>query len=146
MLHSKLKNRSNFHQFDLHRKASGVTLIELVIVISIIGILAAIAIPSYNNQMMKGNRSAAQQALLDIANRQQQYFLDSRIFAADLATLNYTVDDDVSRHYTITVSADNTATPPIFTLTATPDTGTSQSTDGALTINHLGVKTPSDKW
>lgn len=124
----------------------GFTLIELMVTVAIIGILASIAFPSYQQYIVKGNRAAAQAEMLDIASRQQQFLLADREYA-DLSKLNasgYAVSSEVSAKYTLTVDTDNAATPPIFTITMTP-TG-SQTEDGVLTLNSAGVKTPAGKW
>jgi prepilin-type N-terminal cleavage/methylation domain-containing protein len=65
----------------------GFTLIELMITVAIVAILAAIAYPSYTQYVIRGHRAAAQAEMMDIANRQQQFFLANRSYAADLATL-----------------------------------------------------------
>ena len=72
-------------------KAGGFTLIELMITVAIVGILAAIAYPSYTSHIQKGARRAAQAQMLDIANRQQQYLLANRGYAtkAQLADTGY---------------------------------------------------------
>ena len=99
----------------------GFTLIEVMIVVVMIGILAGIAWPSYRNYVMRGNRSAAQQFMLDAASREEQYMLDARSYAAGgtaLATLNMTVPATVNGNYTISIAT--VAGPPVgYTITAT---------------------------
>ena len=125
------------------KKHAGFTLIELMITVVIIGILGAIAYPTYQTHLLKGRRSAAQTHLMDISQKQQQYLLDARAYAPDLATLSISTPSTVTPYYTITVAA-VAGTPPTFTVTATP-IGT-QVSDGVLTIDNAGAKTPSDKW
>jgi type IV pilus assembly protein PilE len=132
-----------------HRgRATGVTLMELMIVIVIIGILAAIGYPSYLNHVRKSNRAAAQAFMMDVANREKQYILDARQYIAvannDVfpAALNMSVPTDVSRFYRMSVTT--TATPPSFTVTATAQG--SQVADGNLELRSDGTKLPTNKW
>lgn len=130
----------------MHRK-EGFSLIELMVVVAIIGILAMIGYPSYQNHVTRTNRTAAQQFMLELANRNQQYLLDNRIYATDFsADLNMAVPSEVSRFYDITLSVNNTKTPRTMTITATPIAGTNQASDGNLTLNHIGTKSPQEKW
>jgi type IV pilus assembly protein PilE len=134
------------------KRAGGFTLMELLIVVAIIGILAAIAYPSYVDSVRKGRRSAAQSLMMEIANKQQQYLLDSRQYAlgaAGISTLGYaTLPKEVAGFYTIDSCPSNAiaapcvttaTTPPSFTLVATPLAG--QVPDGTLTLDNLGAKT-----
>jgi type IV pilus assembly protein PilE len=123
----------------------GFTLIEVMMAVAVIGILAAIAYPSYQAHVVKSRRSAAQASLMEIAQRQQQYLLDARSYAPNLTTLGVTIPANVSSFYTFT----NVATagpPPTFTATATPIAGTAQASDPVLGINQAGVKTPTTVW
>lgn len=130
------------------RRKQGFSIVELLAVVTIIGVLAAIAIPSYSYHVRKGHRASAQSFMTDIANKQAQYLLDARNYAVGttaLTDLNLTTPTEVSTYYTITIvnSADGTTTttPPSFKVKATPKTGTSQASDGELTLDHTGAKT-----
>ena len=132
------------------RRQRGFTLVELMIAVAIVGILAAIAYPSYTNHLMKGRRASAQAHPLDIAQRQTQYLLDARAYAPDLVTLGVSTPSDVSTYYTIAVCIDSAGTacstpssPPYFRITATPKAGTAQVNDqcGTLEIDNTGSKT-----
>jgi type IV pilus assembly protein PilE len=127
------------------QRLGGVTLIELMTVVAIMGILTAIAYPSYQQHVAKGRRAGAQAVLMDIAQRQQQYLLDARSYASDLATLGVSPPNDVAAYYTVSVAL-IAGPPPGFSATATPKAGTAQANDPVLTIDNAGVKTPVGKW
>lgn len=130
-------------------RPSGFTLVELMITVSIIGILAAIAIPAYNDYIIKANRSAAKQFMLSIANRQEQYLLDNRSYATTVAALGMTVPSELSGKYNSNVSdwiINVTTAPPAFTVQAVPVAGSVQASDGTLTLTNTGAKSPANKW
>jgi type IV pilus assembly protein PilE len=120
------------------KRARGFTLIEIMIVVAVIAILASIALPSYNNYLRKARRADAQAALTDIATRQQQYLMDARAYAPDLATLNYTLQTTVTDWYTVAIAV--AGPPPSFTVTATPIASKAQVEDGSLQLTSTGAK------
>lgn len=133
----------------------GFSLIELMIVVAIIAIISAFAYPSYDRYVIKTKRSVAQNALLQVADRQQQFFMDNKRFAADITNLGfpanpYVVDDngtstvasDADAVYSLSLS---NVTATTWTATATPlNSQLSRDTYcGSLTITQTGAKSKS---
>jgi type IV pilus assembly protein PilE len=130
----------------------GFTLIELVIAVVIVGILAAIALPAYTQQILRANRAQAKQFMEDIANRQEQYLLDQRSYTATIGTggLGMTAPQETSGRYTFAAAAGGNdclgvALPtPGYSITATAVGA--QASDGNLCLDSVNHKIPTDKW
>ncbi|WP_341503070.1 type IV pilin protein [Gallaecimonas sp. GXIMD4217] len=125
-------------------KQTGVTLLELMLVVVILGILAVVAYPSYQNYLIESRRSAAQGELMKMQLAMEAYRVKNTGYAADLTTLGYTVGDP-GDYYSFAVSgATNT-----YSVTASAKSGTSQSGDSGCTsmsLNQNDSKTPTSCW
>ena len=137
----------------LRRQEAGFTLIELMIVVVMIAILSAIAFPQYRDYVVRSNRSVAKNLLVQVADRQEQFFTDRKTYAADLTDLgypaaaNFVVDrasmmaaaDPGDAIYTITLT---NATATTYTLTATPLNGQVEDAECAsMVLNQAGQRT-----
>jgi type IV pilus assembly protein PilE len=127
-------------------KQNGFTLIELMITVAIIGILAAIALPSYRQYVQQSRRTGAQSTLLDIQQRQEKWRVNNATYGS-LTDVAGTASDDYY-NYAVTV---NTAT--AYTITATTPSGSSQASDAVsgttcspLSIDQGGTKLPAVCW
>jgi type IV pilus assembly protein PilE len=125
-------------------QVQGFTLIELMTVIAIVGILVAIALPSYHESVRKGRRGQAKSDLVELAQRAERFRTVNNTYAGFEATWE---DEDVQSPrqgdaiYTID-REDADTNDAGFVLTATPEADTSQADDhcGVLAIDQAGRK------
>lgn len=131
----------------MHRN-SGFTLIELMIVVAIIGILAAIAYPSYQDSIMKNRRAMAQACLMEMAQQMERIYTTNLTYGATtqqdatetrLRSLGCTTEGNLNNFYTFNL----TLTPSTYLIEAVPQgiQATRDTKCGTHRINQQGVKT-----
>ena len=123
-------------------KSAGFTLIELMITVVIIGIIVAVAMPSYLEQMLKAKRSDGHSKIMDTMARQERFFTENNSYTLDMTALGYAADpvDSDEGHYKVDGAACAGSTiAQCVILTATAQGA--QADDGNLTINSRNEKT-----
>jgi len=131
--------------YKIRENAKGFTLIELMIVVAILGILAAVAFPSYQKYTTKSHRVDAEKNLGELAQYMERYFTENGRYDQDSGSTAVSLPfskspkDGSKTHYNIALSAVSSTA---FTLKATP-TGSQATNDtkcGILSVNSAGVK------
>jgi type IV pilus assembly protein PilE len=119
----------------LMKTSQGLTLIELLIVISIIGILSAIAFPSYQRYLTQARRTDGQTALMDLAARMEHYAIVYHHYSKEVLSNNQSPEGWY--HLNIPLISDTD-----YALEAIPQKAQADTDKacGTLTLNHLGQK------
>ena len=121
------------------RRVEGFTLIELMIVVAIVGILAAIAYPSYQDHVRKTRRADAQGALVELAQFMERIYTQNNTYKPNGANpalpFSEAPKDGTTKYYDLAFQANAGAS---YTLRATPKN--SQAGDGYLELDHTGAK------
>lgn len=125
---------------------SGFTLVELMVVVVIIGILTAIAVPGYGSYKIKSARAMAQTELLQLANLQEKIYLNSNAYSPNMLTayngnaaggLGKTTEKTEDNRYALAFSGTPGQT---FEIRAVPVAGSAQAGDGCLLIKDNGIR------
>jgi type IV pilus assembly protein PilE len=149
--------RSESTRRSIHRVAPGrrptfrgFTLIELMIVVLIISILAAVAYPSFMGSVRRNNRTDAHAAMMRMSNNQERFFATNGTYTLDPLALGFELDgaDALSQndHYVLTVAAGPVGIGTSYVITATAVAGDIQADDTGCetyTVDSLGVRTPN---
>lgn len=125
------------------KKIGGFTLVELMIVVVIVSILAAIAIPSYQSFVLESKRTEGTAALMRIMDMQERYYTNQfpPSYTTDLTALGFSASPTVteSGYYSISAAACGGGITSCVILTATAQA--EMAADGNLTLNSQGVRT-----
>jgi type IV pilus assembly protein PilE len=128
-------------RFDTRRSA-GFSLIELLIVLTIVGILTAIAVPSYTSYVVRTQRAAARACLSEAAQFMERYYTSNLTYVAADIVLGCETEGGLDTKYTFSAG---TPTQRTYTLTATPvgKQATRDAACGTLGLTHIGTRTVS---
>lgn len=128
---------------DMSRQSKqGFTLIELLIVVAVIGLLTAIAVPMYRDYVVRSNRSDAIISLTELANLQEKHFSNELAYTSTLSDLNYSTTSPEGLYQLSITTTGTTA----YTLTAQP-IGTQDRDDSTcqqFTLNSFGQRSAVD--
>ncbi|MGH8670496.1 MAG: type IV pilin protein [Burkholderiales bacterium] len=125
------------------KRHAGFTLIELMITVVIIAILAAVAYPSYQAHIIRTHRSEAQQFLMDITQREEQYLLDVRQYTNILGppgtagSLNLATPSNVAKFYNAPAIVLVAGPPQTYSVSIAPLAGSMMAGDGRLIIDSV---------
>jgi type IV pilus assembly protein PilE len=130
------------------KKNKGFTLIELMIVVAIIGILAAIAYPSYMDSVRKSNRSDGKAILSDTAQRLERCYTTFSAYNHESCSVADELGAEITSsegYYTVEATT-LTATTYELTATAAKAPQTADTGCDELTLNNVGVRGPAACW
>ena len=124
------------------RRTAGFTLIELMIVIAIIGLLASIGYPAYQDQVQKTRRADAKSVLMEAANAMERYYTAEGSYTDATQGDDYPAKspiDGATTHYTIDANITGGGT--AYTLTATRSGAQAADKCGNLSLSSTGART-----
>lgn len=117
----------------------GFSLIEMLVVMVIMSLLAAIAVPSYFSHIRNGNRASAMAFLNDCSQRMERYYTQNNDYDVALSTVCPVPASLTSYTIALTISGGSPSTG--YTLTATPTARQAADTCGTLSLSNTGART-----
>jgi type IV pilus assembly protein PilE len=126
---------------NIYKNQAAFTLVELLVVVAIVGILSAFAIPTYTKHVLTARRAEGKAALLAGAGALERYYTMNNTYTTSLSAAGvkaFSGDNSSASAYTISVAAGSAGIGTSFTLQATPQL--SDGLCGNLSINQAGVK------
>ena len=122
------------------RSMAGLTLVEVLVVSMLVAVIAAIALPAYQEQVRKGRRAEGRAMLIDVMNREHRFFADNSAYTTDITgSLSFNPATSENGHYALAVTSIG-ATVHVL-LTASPQGGQVNDTEcGSLTLSTTGAK------
>lgn len=129
----------------MKERQAGFTIVELLIVVAIIGVLASIAYPSYQEYVAESRRSDAQSHLLSLAQHMEREYTENGTYAGASLPYNEAPRDGNIKYYDLSFSASSATT---FTLQAIPKNEMSGDRCGNMTLTHSGQRNANqnDCW
>ena len=123
---------------------SGFTLVELMIVVAIIGVLAAVAIPAYQQSVRNGGRAEAKSLLLQVAANQERFYSDNNSYSANanplVTPVVATLTSETGLYRVAVAACAGGAITNCFIATATPQGNQTADSCTTLTVTNTGLK------